>query len=260
VEIDMGRWAWLLVTFLPAAALAAKPDHGPARLDLRFDWGIQTNAMGDWHDGIADLELRATARGLDVLTSSNPGVGSHLFGSALIRVTRSTWVGGSFGRVTSRPRFTVLEVIGFPAPGYGSFLTEVDAYSLVTALVVKQDLNAGRFHPFAEVAVGSGSGQVNFDSPGARVHGDGRAPIVMMQFGLEAGIAHFAIGGEYHRYDVTYREFSFFDPGPTPPARFWFESEDELRFFTDSRSVDQSGLFVRLGLDLRMFHESSTTR
>lgn len=256
----MGRWVWLLAIFLPAAALAAKPDRGPARIDLRFDWGVQTNAMGAWHDGIEDLELRAGARGLEVTESSNPGLGSQVYGSALVRVTRSTWVGGMFGRITARPSFTVLDAIGSPFPGYAHYATDVDAYSLVTAVVVQHRLNQGRFHPFVEVAAGSGSGQVHFSSPGAAVYGDGRAPIVIAMLGIEAGILHLGLGGQYHRYDVHYRGFSFGGGGTGYPERFWFESEDELRVFTDSRSVDQSGVFLRLGLDLRMFHEGGTSR
>ena len=87
------------------------------------------------------------------------------------------------------------------------------------------------------------------------MHGEGHAPIVTALVGADFGIAHLGIGVQYHRYAVTYGDPAF--AGTTPaPNRYWFSSEDEVRQFVDSRNVDQTGVFARMGFDLRLFHEA----
>ena len=255
--------AALAVQFAPRPTFAAEPPaivvppELPAKAieprQFLFEASFQEvwTTMGEWHDGIADLEARARQSGLEITTSNNPGYTTSFEAAGLISARGPILLGVQYDRITGKSEFDVHERIGFGA-GSAQYETVAEATSNAYLLVGRWMIPGARrgVRPFVQLGAGVGSARLAFSTSGATAEGKGHAFAGTLEAGIHVGNGPLRVragaGYRSHRVPLSYsRVLASSLPGV---QRYFFDFNDELGAFVSGRDVDLGGAFARLGL------------
>ncbi|MEO5617820.1 MAG: hypothetical protein ABIS67_08610 [Candidatus Eisenbacteria bacterium] len=246
-----------------SSALAAEPPAiavppPPAATETRFrqysfEASLQESwaGMGEWGDGIAELESRARASGLVITTSTNPAYTTSFDAEALASLRGPFLIGLQYDRLTGKSEFVVRENVS-SGGGPGQFPTLADATSNAWLLVGRWMIPGARrgVRPFVQMGAGVGSARLAFSTSSGSAQGKGRGFAASAEAGFHVGDGTFRIRGSagyrVHRVPLSYsRVQASSQPGS---SRYFFDFDDELRDFVTGRDLDLSGAFGRIGV------------
>ena len=204
--------------------------------------------MGDWKNGLADLENRSRAAGLTITSSTNPAYTTSFDLCALMAVGSRFFVGIQYDRPTGASRFSVRDAVG---SGSYTFETSAEATSNAWLAVGRWMLPGARrgVRPLLQAGAGLGDAQLEFATPSGGAEGKGRAFVASIEAGLRVGDGPIRLrcdaGWRFHRVPLSYSRVR----GASQPGvlRDYFDFDDETRAFVTGRDVDLSGAFVRVG-------------
>ena len=236
-----------IVTPREAVAKAIEPRQFLLEASLQEAW----TTMGEWHDGLADLESRARQSGLLVTTSNNPAYTSSFEVAALVSTPRQLLVGIQYDRLTGKSEFTVRENTGMGG-GSAEYKTVAEATSNAWLLVGRWMIPGARrgVRPFVQLGAGVGSARLEFSTPGGAAEGKGHAFAGTAEAGIHVGDGAVRVSAAAgYRVHQVHLGYSRVRAGSQPGVqRYYFDFNDELATFVDGRDVQLGGAFARLGL------------
>jgi len=235
----------------PGPVEKAPPPHTRRQFSAEFTVQAAWARMGDWKNGISDLEARSRADGLPITSASNPAYTASFEALGLASVGGPFLVGLQFDRLTGASEFDVRDAIGFNA-GTAEFETRAEATSnawLVTGRWMLPGARRG-VRPYLQSGGGVGSAQLEFSTPSGGAEGKGHAFVGSLASGLLVGggalRCRLEAGWRFHRVPLSYSRIR----GTSQPGvrRDYFDFDDETRAFVTGRDVDLSGGFARIGV------------
>ncbi len=236
---------------LPAAPVREAPVHTLRQFSVEFTVNAAWAHMGDWRNGIADLEARSRADGLPITSATNPAYTASFEAIGLVAVGGPFFAGLEFDRPTGASEFDVRDALGMNA-GTAEFETRAGAASNAWLVVGRWMLPGARrgVRPYLQSGAGVGSAQLEFTTPSGGAEGKGHAFVGALAGGLLIGDgplrARLEVGWRLHRVPLSYSRVR----GTSQPGelRDYFDFDDETRAFVTGRDVDLSGGFARIGV------------
>lgn len=240
----------IVVPPVPAAA-ESSPRQYSIEASLQESW----SGMGEWNEGIADLESRARESGLTITKSNNPAYTTSFEAAALMQVHGPLLFGLQYDRLTGKSEFDLREDIA-PGGGPSNFPTYADATSNAWSLVARWMIPGARrgTRPYLQAGAGVGSARLAFATSSGSAQGKGQGFAGNLEAGFHVGDGAFRVrasaGFRVHRVPLSYSRVQA--SSTSGFSRYFFDFDDELRDFVTGRDLDLSGAFGRIGVTLAL--------